>query len=348
MRLFWNEPSSALGLAAILASLVAVGRATAAVDEPAATASAIAEPRASDGREASASSVERGVLLRRERRDAEALEVFRQAYEQDPSPRLLAQVALAEQAVGAWVAAERDLVAALAQDDEWIESNRIYLEQSLATTREHLGTLVITSDAPGAELAVNGERLGPVSTEHRRIATGPALLVVQAPGYHPAVRSVVVVAGQTLQVGFTLVPQSPDRGHSMASTGRAADGPSVPSASQVRQTAKVDSSRTVAWVLVAAAGLFLTEGVVAHVASEHFASRYNDDALCVYGDLSRDQRCRAYREQVTVTRFLAAMGYGVAAASGIAAGTLFVRSRPRASSIHAASPTVGLSFGTIW
>src|ERR1700755_329211 len=47
-----------------------------------------------------------GVSLRRQGRDEEALEVFRRAHAEAPTPRTSAQMALAAQAVGNWVEAE--------------------------------------------------------------------------------------------------------------------------------------------------------------------------------------------------------------------------------------------------
>jgi Flp pilus assembly protein TadD len=41
-----------------------------------------------------------GIALRRQRRDAEALEEFRRSYALRPTPRTLAQIGFAEQALG--------------------------------------------------------------------------------------------------------------------------------------------------------------------------------------------------------------------------------------------------------
>lgn len=69
--------------------------------------------------------MEEGIRLRAERRDAEALAVFRRAWEAARSPEARAQMALAEQALGLWIDAERDLLAALAAADHpWIARNR--------------------------------------------------------------------------------------------------------------------------------------------------------------------------------------------------------------------------------
>ena len=70
-----------------------------------------------------------GIELRRAGRDAEALARFERAHAVEPSPRTLAQMGLAEQALGRWVRAEAHLRAALApRDDAWIERNRAALD----------------------------------------------------------------------------------------------------------------------------------------------------------------------------------------------------------------------------
>lgn len=95
------------------------------------------------------SLIHRGVEMRRQGHDAEALDTFTRALAIQASPRALAQVALAEQALGQWVAAESRLVAALAnEDDPWIAGNREPLEAALATIRRHLAAIVTVPQVP--------------------------------------------------------------------------------------------------------------------------------------------------------------------------------------------------------
>lgn len=65
--------------------------------------------------------INRGIELREHGKDDEALGVFKKAFAKSPTPRARAQVALAEQALGLWTAAESDLASCLAAaDDAWI------------------------------------------------------------------------------------------------------------------------------------------------------------------------------------------------------------------------------------
>src|SRR5437868_5098645 len=75
--------------------------------------------------------IKQGVELRRARRDREALERFRRAYDLAPTPRALAQMGLAEQALSRWVDAESHLGRALEiAEDAWIAKYRTTLEAS--------------------------------------------------------------------------------------------------------------------------------------------------------------------------------------------------------------------------
>jgi hypothetical protein len=64
--------------------------------------------------------------------------------------------------------------------------------------------------------------------------------------------------------------------------------------------------------------------VVAQIVHEDRASKYNDDARCFYGQLSRDQRCGTYRGQAETAQTLANIGFVAAGAFGIGAATLLL------------------------
>src|ERR1700710_859420 len=79
-----------------------------------------------------AALLRQGVALRRAGHDAEALKLFQQAYQIEPTPRALAQMAAAEQALGKWGAADRHYRRALTDEsDPWILKNRAVLTKAL-------------------------------------------------------------------------------------------------------------------------------------------------------------------------------------------------------------------------
>jgi hypothetical protein len=157
---------------------------------------------------APAALTRRGLELRRERRDAEALAEFRRAYAIDPAPRTLAQIALAEQALGRWVDAEADLRSALgAAADAWIAAHRQDLSAGLTAIQAHLGALVVEADVAGAELLVNGAHAGVLPLAGPlRVEAGTAVVEVRAEGYAPARRMTSVEPGGSAREVVHLVP----------------------------------------------------------------------------------------------------------------------------------------------
>jgi hypothetical protein len=84
-------------------------------------------------------ALQRGVELRYRGDDAGALVEFQRAYDASHSPLALAQMGLAEQALGQWVPAEAHLRAALAiHGDNWIDGHREALSSAYAYLLSHI------------------------------------------------------------------------------------------------------------------------------------------------------------------------------------------------------------------
>src|SRR5688572_21173040 len=93
--------------------------------------------------------IKEGVALRRQGNDLGALQRFEQAFQIESSPRALAQIGLAEQALGRWVAAHEHLTQALdSKADAWIVKNRRAITDALAVVGEHVGRLEILGASP--------------------------------------------------------------------------------------------------------------------------------------------------------------------------------------------------------
>ncbi len=152
--------------------------------------------------------IARGIELRRQGKDSEALELFKQAAETHSTPRALAQMGLAEQALGRWVEAEEHIKLALEHPNHpWISRNRDTLTRSLAAVGERLGSIELTCDVAGAVVTVNGKPAGqtPLSAPLRVVA-GTAVVELSAEGFHPMTRSLQVNAGSLARENVTLVP----------------------------------------------------------------------------------------------------------------------------------------------
>lgn len=150
----------------------------------------------------------RGLELRQQHLDEAALAQFLRAEQISHEPRVLAQIALAEQALQRWVAASRYLREALAASgDDYIVRHRAELEPALQDIERNLGTVIVTGGVQGAEVWVGNERLGTLPLrEPVRLLPGSAVIEVRAAGYQPAVASVVVRAGAVARVNAALVP----------------------------------------------------------------------------------------------------------------------------------------------
>jgi tetratricopeptide (TPR) repeat protein len=242
-------------------------------------------------------AIKRGVELRRERKDAEALEQFQLAQRVRSSPRGLAQVALAEQALGRWSEAERDLQSALqVKNDAWIESHRSVLEKALEAVQEHL--------------QADGSGSGPKAAAPPAPSTGLMPAAPEAPAKSPAAAPAPTSAPSTLTPPATTMPSSTT----------AADVPHRDAAAAPPLAAAQSDNRTGAWLAIGGVVAFAAGGIAANVVHEKAAAAFNDNHRCFYGDETRAQRCEGDLNRAHISGALAAMGYGGAALlSGLAA-----------------------------
>lgn len=151
--------------------------------------------------------IDEGITLREQGRDADARDRFERAYALSSSSRALAQLALAEQALGEWVKAYEHLRAALAAGGAWIDQNRVLLEGALARMAEHVAHLDVVGAVEGAEVRVNGELAGAVPlSEPLTVLAGTVVLEVSAPGYVPMRRTLELRRGARARERVVLVP----------------------------------------------------------------------------------------------------------------------------------------------
>jgi hypothetical protein len=308
-----------------------------------ATAVLAIAPRARGDGASDEALVKRGLELRRRGEDAEALRVFEQAYAARPTPRVRAQMALAQHALGMWIEAEAGLVAALAATgDPWIARNRAPLESSLASVRKRLAWLEVAVNVPDARFFANGVEVRIATGQPARVVAGVVVLEVRADGYEPVQRRLDIPSGGSAREVVTLArvattapplaapppstaspaPASP----APASPAPASPAPASPASSVApspfappqREAPPTtgDARRTVAWIAAGSAVVLLGTGIVADVVRENDASVYLDDSRCYYGTLSREQRCGSYRQSAMTVQWI---GVGAYAGAGVAA-----------------------------
>jgi hypothetical protein len=275
--------------------------------------------------------IDRGVDLREEGKDLEALELFQRAYEMNKSPRAMAQIGLAQQALGRWVDAEASLAKAIAESKHpWIKTRRAALESALAKVRERVGRVEILGTA-GAQVAIDGRVAGTLPlTQPVSVVAGTIAVEVSGEGYLPVTRTVVVPAGGLARETIELVkkPADPPK----VAVEQPPPGPktstSDPPKADVETVAPVDrggggSLTTVAFITggaaVAAAGVGTT---FLFVRNSH-VSKYNDDNVCLAGGRTRDENCKGELDSANSARTVMLISFIGAAVLGGTTGLLF-------------------------
>lgn len=268
-----------------------------------------------------------GVELRRGHRDLEALAVFRRAYDQSRGPRALAQMALAEQALGRWVEAEAHLLAALAAPDPWIARSRVTLEAALAAIGRHLGGLWVEGGVPGAEVLLDGERIAVLPlTEPVRVVAGSLTLAVQAPGYATVTRHVIVPPGGAAreEVRLARLAEGSAQGSGMA----AASPPRVP-ATQPDAAAPGGTQRALAWAAGTGAIAGVGVGLTFLLLREGDVSAFNDSSCPPMSNPMQPGNCAAMLDAVRADETVAIAGFLAGGALTVTSILLFATAPPR-------------------
>jgi len=195
--------------------------------------------------------IAQGLELRRAGKSAEALELFRKAHRQAPSPRTLGQMGLVEASLARWIDADGHLSASIATpDDAWVRKNRPFLDQALDRARMHIGELAI-SGRPGATVSLAGTALGvlPLAGPVRSLE-GNYALSASADGFKPFSTTVVIKGGARTAVAIVLEPIDASAGAPAKDPFSAAEAPPT-------------STKRWAGLTLAAAGVVaLTWGIV--------------------------------------------------------------------------------------
>jgi hypothetical protein len=238
-----------------------------------------------------------GIELRRHGDNRGALREFRRAYAATPNPRTLAQIGLAEQALGIWVDAETHIGEALkAVGDSWIVTNRAPLREALQTVASHLGTLEVECDTAGVALEINGVATGTLPLPHPvRVVAGSVVLSARAPGFFPVQRIATVAPGQLaheqiemVRMSATTPPPPIARATVVPPAQLASSGGEAPGSAVGKPPTETPAAtpppaadggghwrRPAAWVALGLATASLGTGVTFHVLHQTRTSSYN-------------------------------------------------------------------------
>lgn len=290
--------------------------------------------------------LEQGVALRRQHRTEEALDAFLRAARLSPAPAILAQVGLAEQALGRWIEAAHDLdVAVAAADDPWIAKNLDALHGAQAIVAQHVAWLTVDVDVASAEIGLDG--VGLERGIAARVSTGPAVLEVRAPGYAPDIRHLELAPAEHARIAAKLVPLSASA--SLPSTAALAPvmtpdlGP--PRASAPTSTAA--TSLPLGPLVLGGAGL-VALGTGTYFGIRTLTDKSNRDGQCVGGcNASAVSYDSDARTSATISTVALAGGGAMVVASGLWWWLGRGASAPSARGAVDVAPVVGSGFGGI-
>lgn len=296
---------------------------------------------------------ERANRFRHRHRDGRALDLLRAHFQATHELRALASMGLAEMAMGNWSDAERHLSDALAMPTTpWADANRAALEGALQQCRARLGVaaLLVRSDVAGAEVYVNGARVGEAGRAIR-VSAGALAFEVRAPGHRAVTRTVTAAPGATVAEQVALEPEqrAPDVSVAPAPVVAAppvalvAPTPPAPVAptppAPVTVGPGVDGTdntlRTLAWTSAAGAAIFLGVGAGTYVVGLNAADRWNSDA-CLSPDRNRGDVCPDDRSTASTMGVLATVGFVTGGALAVASAVLLGVSASSRRPAHAA------------
>lgn len=138
-------------------------------------------------------------------RYADALALYRKAYEISADPALLYNQGRALEAMGEYPEAVEKLEKFDKDASPALRAKVPALRELINDLKSRIATLIVTSNATGARLLVRDKAQGTIDGETTvRTRAGPATIEVSADGYNTFKRDVTLTAGATLRVDAQL------------------------------------------------------------------------------------------------------------------------------------------------
>jgi hypothetical protein len=243
--------------------------------------------------------IQRGIQLRRNNSDEEALAVFLEAEKQDPtSVRVLLHVVTAAQAAGKWLLADSYMrkVTAL-ENDPYYQRHADAIDVVRRSIAARVGTFQAQGGPDGASVRLDGQLVGTLPmTAPASIEAGAYLMEVHKPGYYRLRRNVTISGG--------VLTREPVELNRAVARGDLGAGPGTATAGAGGEVgAEADRSW---WQSPAVGWTFLGLGVASGVASgisfatrEDRVDRWNDDR-CIPRNAqttTREENCGQFKDQ---------------------------------------------------
>lgn len=262
--------------------------------------------------------LEQGIQKREAGRDAEALDMYKQAVALEPeNPRALAHLGATYHALGRWVPAHTYLRKALEHAaDPYIQRHRPELEDALTTVGDHIGFLEIHGAPPGAEALINGQLVATLPMNAPvPVTVGSYLLEVRLKDHYTLGRPITIAKRVLTREDVELSPHRAGA-PALAAAAPAADPP--PTALPPPVIEEPSSSMSwLPWTLGGLGAAAAVTSVVAWQRREHYAERWNDDGSCVGVGVSRAEMCGDHYDDGQTAETVMWVGAG---AAGVFAG----------------------------
>jgi hypothetical protein len=245
--------------------------------------------------------IQRGIQLRRNNSDEEALAVFLEAEKQDPtSVRVLLHVVTAAQAAGKWLLADSYMrkVTAL-ESDPYYQRHADAIDVVRRSIAARVGTFQAQGGPDGASVRLDGQLVGTLPmTAPASIEAGAYLMEVHKPGFYRLRRNVTISGG--------VLTREPVELNRAVARGDVGAGPGTAGAGAGEGGVIGEEPEKAWWQSPAVGWTFLGLGVASGVASgisfatrEDRVDRWNDDRCIPEGQprVTREENCGQFKDQ---------------------------------------------------
>jgi hypothetical protein len=147
---------------------------------------------------------QQGVALYNDGNYSGALAEFEASYKAHPSPSVLYNVGLTLKALFRYTEAIAMLERVLNEDTKLSSERRVAINQVIGEMRALLADVTIKVAPDGASVRLDGRTIGTAPLPVQAIAAGNHVLEVNADGYQPGRRELMIVAGQPTTVDIKL------------------------------------------------------------------------------------------------------------------------------------------------
>jgi len=243
------------------------------------------------------SLIQRGIQLRRDGQDEQAINVFLDAERQEPrSVRVLLHILTAAQAAGRWLMADAYMqkVSAL-KDDPYYQRHEDAIEVVRRAIAGRVGTFQVQGSPEGATVRLDGRQIATLPMKlPTSVEAGSYVMEVQSQGYYRLRRNVTITGGVLTREPVELNRVPPPREDVAA--GAEPGGGSAASAATPEERSWW-ASPAVGWSLF---GVGVASGVMSGIAfgmREDRAQTWNSESECIPSTgQTREEACGNFKD----------------------------------------------------